>query len=117
MPTGGSPNAVGWRPDGGRALIVGRAVGSPLEATVVDHRPLQATGFNAAALLDVSIQGFGVTPWFGNSNVHLLDVDWRPGTLCDEGLIVGTDNGTSWSPTFGLALRFVDPDDPWCELP
>ena len=36
-----------------------------------------------------------------------VDVAWRPGT-CDEGLIVGMDNGSSQSPTFGLAIRFYD---------
>ncbi len=48
------------------------------------------------------------------SNTHLQGVDWRPGTACSEGLIVGSDNGTSWSPTFGLIIRFTDINDPDC---
>ena len=114
VPTGGSPNAIGWKPDGTRALVVGRAVGSPLAATVVDYRPLDTTGWQPSALLEVSIEDFSAPPWSGNSNVHLRDVDWRPGTACDEGLIVGSDTGTSLSPSFGTVIRFMDPDDPWC---
>ncbi len=117
VPTGGSPNAIGWKPDGTRALVVGRAVGSPLAATVVDYRPLDTTGWQPSALLEVSIEDFDAPPWSGNSNVHLQDIDWRPGTECDEGLIVGSDTGTSFNPDFGTIVRFVDPDDPWCELP
>ena len=37
-----------------------------------------------------------------------------PGTACDEGLIVGADNGSSFDPTFGLVVRFFDEDDPDC---
>ena len=49
----------------------------------------------------------------GFDALELFDVAWRPGA-CDEGLIVGSDNGTSWSPTFGTIIRFYDADDPAC---
>ena len=46
--------------------------------------------------------------------MHLLDVDWRPNVACDEGLIVGSDAGTSFEPSFGMAIRFHDSADPAC---
>ena len=115
VPTGGSPNAIGWDAHGRRALIVGRAVGSPLRAIVVDHRPGDGVGFDPATFVEQSIQSFGDAPWFGTSNVHLHDVAWRPHTSCSEGLIVGADNGPSWSPQFGLMVRFYDTGDPDCD--
>ena len=102
--TAASPNAIGWKPDGSRALIVGRVIGPSLKAVVIDHRPV-GDNFNASHLYDASITGFGDAPWNGTTSVHLLDVQWRPGA-CGEGLIVGSDTGTSWSPTFGTVIRF-----------
>ena len=61
----------------------------------------------------MSIQNFNLTPWFGSFNTYLMDVAWRPGS-CDEGLIVGQDNGTSTSPTFGVAIRFYDTGQSQC---
>lgn len=114
VPTGASPNAVAWKSDGTRALVVGRVIGSPPYAVVVEQRAGVATGWQAS-FIDQSIRGFDDAPWLGNtSSMHLLDVAWRPGAACDEGLIVGTDSGPSSSPTFGMAIRFQDRDDPAC---
>jgi hypothetical protein len=111
---GGSPTAVSWRPDGSRALVVAGSTGNPVEAKVWDHRPSGPGGYNAATWTDVSIAGFGNPPYNGDFDSDLLDVDWRPGSLCDEGLMVGSDNGSSFSPTLGLLVRFWDQDDPDC---
>ena len=76
----------------------------------------RASGTNtaiAADFSDVSIGNFNATPWFGTGNQYLLDVAFRPGT-CDEGLIVGMDNGSAGSPTFGLAVRFYDTSQTTC---
>ncbi|MFZ5438562.1 MAG: DUF4215 domain-containing protein [Myxococcota bacterium] len=105
--TGMSPQALAFRADGQRALVVGRALGSPLRATIIEYRPTAPGAFDDASWVDVSLTGFASPPWSGNSNQSLLDVAWRPGA-CDEGLIVGMDNGTSTAPTFGLAVRFSD---------
>jgi len=112
--TAASPNAVGWDKSGQRAVIVGRAIGPGLNATVIDYRPGAAASFDDAYLVEASIPDFDATPWFGNSNTHLQGVDWRPNSSCDEGVIVGSDNGSSTSPTFGLAIRFYDSTDPDC---
>lgn len=106
-PTGIAPQALAFRADGQRALVVGRAVGSPLRATVIEYRPTAPGAWDDLSWVDSSIAGFSSPPFSGNSNQHLLDVAWRPG-VCDEGLIVGADNGSSLSPTFGLAIRFYD---------
>ena len=112
--TAASPNAIAWTPDGYRALIVGRAVGPGLSGTVIDFRPGVATAFNSADLNYASIPNFNLGPWFANSSTHLQGVDWRPSTACSEGLIVGSDNGTLFNPTFGLIIRFYDINDPDC---
>lgn len=105
--TGISPQSFAFRADGQRGLIVGRPVGIPLAGTVIEYRPTAPGAFDDASFVDVSIAGFANQPYAGSSNQYLLDVAWRPGT-CDEGLIVGMDNGSSQSPTFGLAIRFYD---------
>ncbi len=112
-PTGISPQALAFRADGQRALVVGRAVGSPLRATVVEYRPTAPGAYDDLSWVDASIQGFAAAPYFGNGNQSLLDVAWRPGA-CDEGLAVGMDNGTASAPSFGLVLRFYDTLQPGC---
>ncbi len=112
--TGASPNAIAWSPDGRRALIVGRALGSPLRAIVVEHRPLGTAAFDSSAFIEMSVPAFDASPWFGNSNVHLQDVAWRPGAGCAEGLIVASDTGSTFSPGFGIVIRFRDGDDAAC---
>ncbi|MBL8786348.1 MAG: hypothetical protein JNJ59_15715 [Deltaproteobacteria bacterium] len=114
VPTGASPNGVAWKHDGTRALVVGRVIATPPYAVVVEQRAGTDLGWRAN-FVDQSIPNFNAAPWNGNnSSMHLLDVAWRPGTTCDEGLIVGTDSGSTFSPTFGMAIRFYDQDDPAC---
>ncbi|HRE89500.1 MAG TPA: hypothetical protein PK095_10195 [Myxococcota bacterium] len=112
VPTGAAPQGIAWKSDGTRALIVGRVIGNPAYATVIEHRPTNAAW--SASFVNQSITGFTSPPWSGNSSSqYLIDLAWRPNTACDEGLIVGADSGTS-SPTFGFAIHFVDLDDPAC---
>ncbi len=111
---GASPQAIGWNGAGTRALVVGRATGSPMAATVFELRSGLASAYNAQDWVNQSIGGFDKAPWVGNFNTFLLDVAWRPGSGCDEGLIVGSDTGPSASPTYGLAIRFYDSDDSGC---
>jgi hypothetical protein len=108
-----SPQEFAFRADGQRGLVIGRPVGATLRATVIEYRPTSPGAYDDASFLDVGIDGFALTPWFGNSSQYLLDVAWRPGA-CDEGLIVGMDNGSSTSPTFGLAVRFYDTSQSAC---
>ena len=111
---GASGNAIAWRKDGSRALVVSRPTGLPLQGSVFDHRPGGNVDYDATTWTNVSIPAFGDAPYNGSFNTHLLDVAWRPNSLCDEGLIVGADNGSSFSPEFGLIVRFYDEDDPDC---
>jgi hypothetical protein len=106
--TAASPQAVGWNSQGTRALIVGRAIGPGLSATVIDHRPGVASAFSASDLVDQSIPNFDQPPWNGHSAMFLRGVDFRPSTSCAEGLIVGSDNGDVLTPTYGTVIRFSD---------
>jgi DNA-binding beta-propeller fold protein YncE len=111
---GASPQALGWKGDGTRALVVGRATGSPMAATVIEHRPGWSQAYSKSDWLNQSIPGFDKAPWAASFNTFLLDIAWRPATLCDEGLIVGSDTGSAGQTTYGLAIRFYDSDDPAC---
>jgi hypothetical protein len=111
---GASGNAIAWRSDGTRALVVARPTGLPLQGSVFEHRPINKSQYDSEAWTNVSISGFDEAPYNGSFNTHLLDVSWRPGSACDEGIIVGADNGTTFNPTFGLVIRFYDEDDPDC---
>ena len=111
---GASPQAVGWKHDGTRALVVGRATGSPMAATVFEHQPGFSSSYDPSAWINQSIPGFDKSPWTGSFSTYLLDVAWRPGVACDEGLIVGSDTGTSFSPNYGMLIRFRDLGDPAC---
>jgi hypothetical protein len=112
--TGAHGLGITWKPDGSRALIVGNVNGNPQRAIVMDHRPAGKTAFDVATIVDISIPNWTTDPWYGSSYAHLLDADWRPGT-CDEGLIVGADAGSSFSPEYATIVRFRDQDDPDCE--
>ena len=112
--TGSNLSATAWNPDGTRLLILGRAFGNPLKGTVVEYRLFPGVGATSGIFVDQSIPGFGAAPYNANSNTYLRALAFRPGTDCEEGLVVGSDNGTSWSPTFGLVLRFEDAVDPAC---
>lgn len=105
-----SPQQFSFRADGQRGLIVGRPVGTTLRATVIEYRPTSVGAYDDGSFVDVGIDNFALTPYFGNSNQYLLDVAWRPGA-CDEGLIVGMDNT---SQPFGLAIRFYDTSQTVC---
>ena len=107
---GASPQAVVWRADGSRALVVGSVTGTNKAATVFEIRAGAAEDFDVGHLVNQSIPDFDDGPWFGDFNTTLFDADWRPGA-CDEGLIVGTDTA---SASFGLLIRFVDTDDAAC---
>lgn len=113
-PNGNTPQDVAWRADGRRALVIGRVNGpTPIHATVIEIRAGTASGW-AETYVDQSIPSFADAPWFGSaSSMYLLAADWRPGA-CAEGLIVGTDSGTSWSPSYGYAIRFYDSTDLAC---
>lgn len=114
---GGHTAAIGWKPDGTRALAVGRASGAALAATVIEYRAgLLATqkAYVPSGWVDASIPDFSKTPWFANSSTWLNGVAWRPGGGCDEGLIAAADTGSASSPTFGLLIRFYDSGDPAC---
>ncbi len=112
--TAAGPQAIGWNAAGTRALIVGRAIGPGLSATVIDHRAGTNVAFGVNDLVKQSIPNFDLTPWFGTGSSSLMGVDWRPNSACAEGLIAGTDNGTIQNPTFGLLVRFYDATDPDC---
>jgi hypothetical protein len=114
VPTGAAPQSVRWKSDGSRALIVGKTIGSPAYAVVIDHRPGGTVGYDPNAFVDVSIPGFTSPPWSKKTGMHLFDADWQPNTSCEGGLIVGGHSGSSFSPTFGTVIRFVDQDDPNC---
>ena len=107
-----SPQAIGWRTDGTRAVVVGRVVNpTPPRATVYEHQPGMAVAYDDTAWVDVSIPDFDQPPWSGNTNQFLLDIDWQPQSDCDGGLIVGMDDGT---PGNGLLIRFYDSGDSEC---
>jgi len=106
-----APWSVGWRSDGTRALVVGDAGGSPLQASVRDHQAGMTTTYDDTTWVDAAIPNFDQSPWFGNNSQWLFDVDWQPQSDCDGGLIVGTDDGT---PGFGLLIRFYDSGDADC---
>lgn len=108
------PLSIDWRTSGTRALAVGNA---PTNfAMIFEYRSGEVSGYVPGNWVNQSIQAFDKTPWFAGNGTALLDVAWRPGTLCDEGLIVGTDtSGNAWSPNYGLVLRFWDLDDGECK--
>ena len=112
--SGASPQAVAWNELGTRALVVGRATGAQLAATVSEHRPGKVVDYPASVWLDQSISGFDANPWNGNLNTQLRDVSWRPNATCDEGLIVGSDSGETAAPGYGLLIHFWDANDPAC---
>jgi len=86
FPTKGIFHAA-FAPGGARALIVGRAAGTPLSATVLEYRH---DLFSASEVTDASIPNFDSPPYLGSSNTWLLASAWRPG--CEGGLIVGGES-------------------------
>ncbi len=107
--TGSGILDVAFRPDGRRALVLGQPYGSPVVYHILEHRPA-GTQFSATDFLAQHIANWGATPFFADSNTHLLAAAFRPGVRCDEGLLVGQDPGPSWNPTLGIVVRFRDTD-------
>ena len=114
VPTGASPQSVRWNAAGTRALIVGRVIGNPAYAVVIEHRPGANASFDANTFIDASIPGFTAAPWNKKNGMVLWDSDWQPNAACEGGLIVGGHSGSSFSPTFGTVIRFYNQDDPDC---
>ena len=80
VPNGAAPSGIAFRADGNRALIVGRAIGVNLAATVLDYQP-GARAYDGTAWVDQSIPNFSTPPWSGNSNMTMLDVACPPRRL------------------------------------
>ena len=100
-----------------RALVTGNAPGtSSPSALVFEYRAGSSAAYNSANWYDQRITGWNLTPWFAPSGYgELYDVAWRPGTYCDEGLIVGADlSSNSLSPLYGVVVRFYDVNDSSC---
>ena len=93
---------ITFQQQGQRALIYGRAGGSPLQGTVLEYRHDEywCMGLTyQCGLTEVSIPNFGAAPWNAGSNGYLYDAAFRPG--CDGGVIVG-HNGDGQ----GIAAEF-----------
>ncbi|NOY92458.1 MAG: hypothetical protein GXP55_14790, partial [Deltaproteobacteria bacterium] len=95
-----SLSGMGFQQDGRRALIVGRAGGSPPSAAVLEYRH---DLFSMSEVADVSIAGFDSAPWLGDSSSSLKDVAFHPG--CDGGLIVG--GKSDYSSSRGWLIEFA----------
>lgn len=107
--------SVAWNAAGTRMLVVGRAGGGVnLVGSVHEYRPSGAS-FAPGTWVDQSIPDFDGAPWGANTSTYFYHAAFRPLADCAEGLIAGSDNGVSYNPTFGLALRFHDTADPACE--
>lgn len=94
---------LGFRPGGGRALLVGRGFGLPMEGTVHEYRhDLYACQPGHCGFLNVSIPGFADPPFYGTFSTYLHDVAWHPRE--GGGLIVG---GQTTGPTSqGYLIEF-----------
>lgn len=90
---------VSLSPDGALALVVGRAIGSPLRGTVFEYRH---DLWSAVEITDVSIEGFDAAPYLATTSTYLQDSAFHP--ACDGGLIVG--GHSSFSGSTGLVIRF-----------
>ncbi|MGB1699783.1 MAG: hypothetical protein ACPHRO_07510, partial [Nannocystaceae bacterium] len=99
---------VAWNGSGDRALLFGRAVGSPLQATVFILAQGASPSFDAGDLINASLANFDQSPYFGTSNTTLRDAAWRPNDACDGGLLVGGDTTRGW------IIQFWDLDDDDC---
>ncbi len=106
-----TPWSVGWRPDGTRALVVGRVGGTPLRASVRDHQAGMTVTYDETTWVDAAIPDFHLDPWSGNNTQWLFDIDWQPHSNCDGGLIVGMDDGSTGD---GVLIRFYDTGDADC---
>ncbi len=104
LPTGFYMAGLGFNSDGSRALLAGRACcSSNLTLRAVEFQAQNGT-FTASDFVDVSIPGFGASPWLGGSSSYMNGVAFRPGRC--EGLMVG--NHYSWDNLFAPIAHFVD---------
>ncbi len=101
---------VAFQDTGERALVVGRAGGSPLVGVVLEYRhDLWSMG----EISDVSIPNFDSAPYLADSNTSLNDAAFRPG--CDGGLIVG--GRTNFSGSTGMIVEFALEGGADCDVP
>ena len=101
---------VAFQDTGERALVVGRAGGSPLVGVVLEYRhDLWSMG----EISDVSIPNFDSAPYLADSNTNLNDAAFRPG--CEGGLIVG--GRTNFSGSTGMVVEFALEGGADCDVP
>jgi hypothetical protein len=79
------------------------------KGAVAEFRVAQDKGFTDGTWVEQSLTGFTSAPWNGTS-ARLWQPAWRPHSECEEGIIVGGQNST----TFGIVARFQDSSDPDC---
>lgn len=100
---------VAFRPDGKRALVLGRPWGDPLTLHIQEHRPKSIT-FSGDDFIQQDLPDWDQSPFFANSNTYLQAAAFRPGVSCDEGLMVGDHPGSQFAPTWGTVVLFRDTD-------
>jgi len=100
---------VAFRPDGGRALVLGRPWGSPLTLHIQEHRPKGDT-FDDNDFIIQDLPDWDSSPWFATSSTFMVSAAFRPGAKCDQGLLVGDHPGTLSAPTYGTVVHFKDTD-------
>ncbi len=110
-----SAMSAAWNAAGTRLLVVGDAGGgADLVGSVHELRPSGA-GCTAGTWVNQTIPDFSDAPWLGKGDTAFHHAAFRPHSDCAEGLIAAADNGLSYNPTFGLAIRFHDTANPACE--
>lgn len=100
---------VAFRPDGGRAVLLGRPWGNPLTLHIQEHRP-KGDAFDENDFIIQDLPDWDSSPWFATSSTFLVAAAFRPGAKCDEGLMVGDHPGTMSAPTYGTVVHFKDTD-------
>lgn len=110
-----SAMSAAWNAAGTRLLAVGDAGGgADLVGSVHEFRPAGAD-CTTGTWVNQTIPDFGDAPWLGKGDTAFHHAAFRPHSDCTEGLIAAADNGLSYNPTFGLAIRFHDTANPACE--
>ena len=104
----GHSNAVAWRPDGGRALILGAAWQA--SQYVLEHRPTSASWNVADLVQQPAVTPWNAKPYFAGAGAELRAAAFRPGVSCDQGLMVGDANSLG----YGIVVRFADTDPHDC---
>jgi hypothetical protein len=96
-----------WRPDGKRALMPGTAWNSTLN--ILEHRPKSDAFVKSSPdLIKQPLTGWEQSPYFAKSGsgTAALAGAFRPGVLCDQGLLVGNLNALG----YGVIVLFQDTD-------